>query len=89
MNCPYCESKNTIKNGKRTLKSIGEKIQYYRCHDCGGRFNERTGTPMAKLRTEPKIIEYAIHSRTEGMGLRATGRVYGKSHVTIMDWEKR
>lgn len=89
MNCPHCESQKTVKNGRRKLKSSGQEIQYYHCHNCGRKFNERTGTPMAGLRSDPSVVEYALHSRTEGMGLRATGRVYGKCHATIMGWEKK
>lgn len=88
MKCPYCHSEQVHKNGVRTLK-VQEKVQYYRCYHCKRGFNERTGTPMARLRSNSSVISYAIHSRTEGMGLRATGRVYGKHHKTIMRWEQR
>ncbi len=88
MNCPHCQSQSTVKNGTRQLQS-GQRVQFYRCHNCQRRFNDRTGTPMARLRTDSKVVEYALHSRTEGMGLRATGRVYGKSHGTIIRWEER
>ena len=44
---------------------------------------------MYRLRTKPDIVEYAINNRTEGTGLRATARIYKKSHSTIIRWEKR
>ena len=44
---------------------------------------------MAHLRTSSTVVEYALKSRSEGMGIRATGRVYGKSHATIIRWEER
>jgi transposase-like protein len=88
MKCPYCQSERSSKNGVRTLKTQ-QKVQYYRCGACHRNFNQRTGTPMARLRTPSQIVGFALHSRTEGMGVRATGRVYDKSHSTIINWEKR
>jgi hypothetical protein len=44
---------------------------------------------MYRLKTPAQTVEYAIKSRTEGTGLRATGRVYNKSHSTISRWEDR
>jgi hypothetical protein len=51
--------------------------------------NERTGTPMERLRAPVKLVEMAIKARTEGMGIRATGRILEKSHSTISRWEQR
>ena len=44
---------------------------------------------MARLRTPSNIVEYALNSRAEWTGVRATGRVYNKSHATILRWEER
>ena len=44
---------------------------------------------MVRLRNDSTIVESALKSRGEGMGVRATGRVYGKSHATILRWEER
>jgi transposase-like protein len=88
MKCPKCESEQVVKNGKVTLKDKSS-IQKYRCRGCTQRFNERTGTPMARLRTPVMLVEMAIKARTEGMGVRATGRVLDKSHSTISRWEQR
>jgi transposase-like protein len=87
MYCVYCKSQRVVKNGKD--KAVGETIQRYRCNDCGKRFNERSGTPMARLRTPADIISQAMNARTEGLGLRATGRILGKSGSSIVNWEKR
>ncbi len=59
------------------------------CKGCGKRFNERSGTPMARLRPPPSVVSYAINARTAGMSVRATGRTFGKSHSTIIRWENR
>jgi transposase-like protein len=87
MNCVYCESKRVVKNGKD--EAVGQIIQRYRCNDCGRRFNERSSTPMARLRTSAEVISLAMKGRSEGLGLRATGRVLGKSGGSIINWEKR
>jgi transposase-like protein len=63
--------------------------QRYLCQGCGKRFNQRTNTPMARLRTPAMVVSAAINVRTEGLGVRATGRSFGKSHATIMRWERR
>lgn len=44
---------------------------------------------MARLRTSSQIVEFALKARTEGMGIRATGRTFNFSHTTIIRWEER
>jgi hypothetical protein len=44
---------------------------------------------MARLRTSSTIVTLAMNVRTEGMGVRATGRSLGKSHSSILRWEQR
>ncbi|WP_148216055.1 IS1 family transposase [Acaryochloris marina] len=88
MQCIHCQSENVVKNGTKTLKTA-QVVQYFLCKDCGRRFNERSGTPMARLRTPVETISMAINARTEGLGIRAAGRVLGKSPTSILLWEKR
>ncbi len=44
---------------------------------------------MARLRTPVSLVAAAINVRTEGLGVRATGRSFGKPHSTIIRWERR
>jgi len=44
---------------------------------------------MARLRAPNALVATALNSRTEGMGVRAAGRTFGKSHSTILRWEER
>ncbi len=88
MQCIYCHHENVVKNGTKTLKTA-QVVQYFLCTDCGRRFNERSGTPMARLRTPVETISMAINARTEGLGIRAAGRVLGKSPSSIIRWEER
>jgi transposase-like protein len=86
--CVYCASERVVKNGKG--RANAQIIQRYLCKECGKRFNERSGTPMARVRTAPEVISMAMSMRTEGLGIRATGRVLGKpSGSSIINWEKR
>jgi transposase-like protein len=83
MPCAYCSSQETVKNGTGTRQ--GRQIQRYLCRTCGKRFNDWTNTPMAR----PELVSTAINVRTEGLGVRATGRSFGKSHASIIRWEHR
>lgn len=88
MQCPKCQSQQTVKNGKKHLQDQSV-VQKYWCKACGKQVNQRTGTPMARLRTPLGVVELAMNVRTEGLGVRATGRCLGKSHSTILGWEGR
>jgi transposase-like protein len=41
-------------------QASGRIIQNYRCNECGRRFNERSGTPMARMRTPAEVIALAM-----------------------------
>lgn len=87
MKCVYCQSERVVKNGKGQLSA--QIIQRYFSHECGRRFNERSGTPMERLRVAPEVISMAMKVRSEGLGFRAIGRVLDKSGGSIIYWEKR
>jgi transposase-like protein len=74
---------------KITTKTEKPSRIIYVTNGCGKRFNERTGTPMSRLRTPASIVSFALKMRTEGMGIRASGRVLEKSHTSIMRWEQK
>jgi transposase-like protein len=88
MDCPECQSEQIVKNGKVRLQDQ-TAIQKYLCKACGRQFNERSGTAMSRLRTSATVVALALNVRAEGMGVRATGRCFGKSHGTIIKWEQR
>jgi transposase-like protein len=87
MNCIYCESTRIVKNGKG--QAVGESIQRYLCNECGKRFNERSGTPIANLQTPVDTISLAMKMRSEGLGMRATARVIGVAPNSVIAWEER
>ena len=43
---------------------------------------------MYRLGHSSEKVALAMKMRGEGNGLRATGRILGKSHATIIGWEK-
>ena len=43
---------------------------------------------MSRLRHSSETVALAMKMRSEGNGLRATGRILGKSHATIIGWER-
>lgn len=86
--CPHCQHEHFEKNGSRILQSVG-RIQRYRCKACKRTWTDRTKTGMHGLRTSPEKIGSALHARTEGVGLRATGRLIGVDHHTVSFWEQR
>jgi hypothetical protein len=53
----YCQSESVVKNGK--TQACGQILQRYLC-------NERSSTPMARLRTPASEISLAINMRSEG-----------------------
>jgi DNA-directed RNA polymerase subunit RPC12/RpoP len=83
MNCPDCQSQEVVKNG-RTKRQDGSVVQKYLCKVCNKQFNERSGTPMARLRTGSVIVCAALNVRTEGLGIRATGR--SRAQVALDDY---
>lgn len=77
-----------VKNGTYGLQD-GNRVQHYRCKECGKRFSDKTGTPISRLRTPATTVSIALKMRGEGMGVRASSRVLDVSHSTILRWENR
>ena len=76
MKCPHCESEKRVKNGKSRHGN-----QRFLCRACG----KTTGE--VDLRRKPAIMrEAALKHYLEGVGLRATERLVGVSHNTVMNW---
>ncbi|MCE2888586.1 MAG: hypothetical protein ACK6CP_13180 [Pseudanabaena sp.] len=89
MKCPHCDSQKIIKNGKHHHQDGKAIPKNYLCKECNKRFSERTGTSMSRLRTPASVISLALKMRSEGMQMRASGRVLEKSHISIMKWEQK
>jgi transposase-like protein len=85
--CPSCSSLdttlfriyNTVHNGSRHL---------IRCETCNRLFSENSNTAVENLKTPISKVASALLLRSEGLGLRATGRVLGSHKGTIARWEQ-
>ena len=74
--CPYCQSKQTHKNGHRKQK------QNYRCQQCDRQFVEFS-SPRGY---SPEMRDRCLALHTNGMGVRAIGRKTGVCHNTVINW---
>ena len=61
----------------------------FQCKKCTGTFSETHGTPMENLKTPLSKVASVLRVRSEGMGLRASGRVFGIHKNTVSEWEHR
>jgi transposase-like protein len=57
LDCVYCGSSKVIKYGTRS------GVQRYRCNDCSGQFNERSGTLFAGMKYTPQEVVFALRLR--------------------------
>jgi transposase-like protein len=86
--CPECDSVdtgmlalyNTVHNGDRRLLV---------CKICKTRFSETKKTVMENIKTPISKVASALKLRSEGIGLRATGRILNSHKNTISEWETR
>ena len=76
MTCQHCESPTVVKNG-----SSRHGRQRWLCRACG-----RTSGERDHRRVEPQKKASALAHYLEGVGLRATERLVGVSHNSVMNW---
>jgi len=88
VSCPRCQGNQTVRAGTAPRQSAPPAQRYW-CRNCNRRFNDRTGTPMARLRTPVERVERSLKMRTEGLGVRASARVESVSPASIILWEQR
>jgi transposase len=77
--CVGCGSERTAKNGRSR-----HGHQRFKCRDCGATFGE-----LDRRRVEPEKRESALRHYAEGVGLRATERLVGVSHNSVMNWVRQ
>lgn len=74
-NCPKCESKNIVKNGKHLNR------QRFRCKACGFQFTR--STPRGRPTSE-KVMAILLY--TLGLSFNAIARLYGVATSTVVRW---
>jgi hypothetical protein len=67
MNCPNCSLSSTIQLSRETL--LGYKV--FRCRECHGNFNERTGTQFNHLQFPTDIVLLVVLWRLRYKGYTA------------------
>ena len=91
MNCPHCQSKNTVALKQTTTLDYKQ----FRCGKCRRQFNERTGTIYNFLEFPTDVVMltvfYYYHFKnslvdvTEHMALRG----FSLSHETVRLWSQK
>lgn len=78
--CPRCgRSQAVVKNGRSR-----HGHQRWRCKSCALTFGERDHRLI-----DPAVKDNALRHYAEGMGLRATERLVGPSHNSIIRWVRQ
>jgi transposase-like protein/IS1 family transposase len=80
MTCPKCEHDDT----KRFGTYGSQKIQRYRCKDCGATFSPAQPKPLGTHTTNLDDAAQVFTLLTEGMSVRAISRVTGLHKTTIL-----
>jgi len=77
--CKKCASENIVLNGKNKSGS-----QTYFCHSCGC-----CRVLFSVKKTENINLETLAKTYQERNSLRSTGRIFGVSHVTVLNLLKK
>ena len=86
--CPYCGHKKIIVQNTYYTVHNGNR-QLFCCKNCQQVFSQTHGTPMANLKTPLSKVAGVLRVRGEGMGQRATARIFGIHKNSVAIWEKR
>jgi transposase-like protein len=79
LQCNTCASTLLVKNGRSR-----HGHQRYRCKSCGVTFGD-----LDRRLVSPELKESALQHYAEGVGLRATQRLVGVSHNSVMNWVRQ
>src|SRR5690348_9365391 len=80
MTCPKCEHDRSKRFG-----TFGpNKIQRYRCRECGATFSERQPKPLGRHYTTIDDASRAVALLCEGMSIRAVSRLTGLHKNTLL-----
>ena len=85
--CPGCGSSD-ISTFKNYLTVHNGSRQLFMCNCCKTSFSETSNTAMENLKSPISKVASALRLRSEGLGLRATGRILQSNKRTIAGWEK-
>jgi len=75
--------------GCGTYDTRSGKRQMYQCAGCQTRFSETQGTVFFGLKTPQETVYRALACLAEGLGIRATARVFGVKPEDVLRWLRR
>lgn len=75
--------------GAGTYATRSGKRQMYQCQWCRTRFSETQGTVFFGLKTPQETVYRALACLAEGLGIRATARVFGVKPEDVLRWLRR
>ena len=78
LQCNNCSGTSLVKNGKSR-----HGFQRYKCKTCGTTVGDED-----RRKVSDELKESALRHYAEGVGLRATERLVGVSHNSVMNWVK-
>lgn len=87
-NCPECKSLH-LKSHKMYMTRHNGSRELHECIDCGHIFSETQGTPMQDIKSPISKVASVIKVRSEGLGVRATGRCFDIHKNTVVKWEEK
>jgi len=85
--CPECHSTEIVPFKKYDTVHNGLRF-IFKCSECNATFLEITGTPMEHLKSPISKVASVLKIRSEGVGLRVTGRILGIHKNTVSKWEQ-
>jgi transposase-like protein len=77
--CPRCRDQHIARNGRSR-----HGHQRFVCRNCGATFGETDHRRVDEAKKQDALRHYA-----EGVGLRATERLVGVSHNSVMRWVRQ
>lgn len=91
----YCRNRRcrvyglTGKKARLRFEDWHNGASRFRCLVCKHRVSARVGTAYADIRTDELTYRYAVTALAEGLGLRATGRLFVLDKDTLGGWLPR
>lgn len=82
-NCPHCQSKLFVKNGKK------DGNQRYLCKDCRKTFVENTGTILFSMKKDIAVLEKYVHCMIEKYSLRKCAEICNINLATAFAWRHK
>lgn len=82
MNCPYCGSPKTKKNG--WYQNQQQRVQKYFCRGCNSDYTEQESSLSSKQEHRPDLNDPVVDLHLKGLSQRAIADKLGCSRLTII-----